>query len=366
MKNNLSDEQIIQGFREGNHDIVSKYFYGYCQVGYNIFDQKYQLRNKENLDFLSLSHQYAIYLMERDWKPLEDHSPEVSLRTWFINGFRYVVLDALKWYRKEFGNISFEDYLTNFNISGDIRLQFNKIVQDLCESQNLSGQDRTIIDMILIKGFKGKEVAEQLEMTPAAISQKYKALKEKLIIPYFKKHFDMELETPEILDVREEMVPEFDYMPSAECNFDFDISFDKKERRIFHDIPFPRVSEEEKKYTPENITHLLPNQIFVFGSNLKGIHRVGLAYIAFVNFGAIMGQGIGLQGQSYAIPSMQGGVDKIRPYVEDFIVFAATHPSLTFFVTRIGCGLAGFSDQDIAPLFRAARSIKNIYLPHGW
>lgn len=95
--------------RQGNYQRIPKgrcqhhreYFYGYCQAGYYIFDQRYQLSEKENLDFMSLAHQYAIYLMEHDWKPLEDHSPEVSLKTWLINGFRYVVLDALKWYRRE-------------------------------------------------------------------------------------------------------------------------------------------------------------------------------------------------------------------------------------------------------------------------
>ena len=93
----LSEQTIISGFHKGNANIIREYFYGYCQAGYYIFDQRYQLSEKENLDFMSLAHQYAIYLMEHDWKPLEDHSPNVSLKTWLINGFRYVVLDALKW-----------------------------------------------------------------------------------------------------------------------------------------------------------------------------------------------------------------------------------------------------------------------------
>ena len=97
---NLSDEEILMGFRKGNAGIIREYFYGYCRVGYSIFDNRYQLSAKENLDFMSLAHQYALYLMEHDWKPLEDRSPSVSLKTWLINGFRYVVLDALKWYQK--------------------------------------------------------------------------------------------------------------------------------------------------------------------------------------------------------------------------------------------------------------------------
>ena len=116
----LSDEEIMRGFRKGNEAIIREYFYGYCRVGYQIFDKRYQLSGKENLDFMSLAHQYALYLMEHDWKPLEDHSPNVSLRTWLINGFRYVVLDALKWYRKEYGSITFEDYLMSFDVTSDL------------------------------------------------------------------------------------------------------------------------------------------------------------------------------------------------------------------------------------------------------
>ena len=111
---------------------------------------------------------------------------------------------------------------------------------------------------------------------------------------------------------------------------------------------------EQKRTTPEFITELQPNEIFVFGSNLQGMHGGGAARVAYRNFGAVMGQGVGLQGQSYAIPTMQGGVETIRPYVDEFITFAKGHPELTFLVTRIGCGIAGFTDEEIAPLFAKA------------
>ncbi len=124
--------------------------------------------------------------------------------------------------------------------------------------------------------------------------------------------------------------------------------------------------KQKKRRTPEFITSLQPNEIFVFGSNLKGLHGGGAAYIAYRKFGAIMGQGVGLQGQSYAIPTMQGGVETIRPYVNDFIQFAKEHPEKIFLVTRIGCGIAGFSDEDISPLFKATHGIDNIILPSGW
>ena len=76
-----------------------------------------------------------------------------------------------------------------------------------------------------------------------------------------------------------------------------------------------------------------------------------------------MGCGVGLRGQSYAIPTMQGGVETIKPYVDDFIAFAREHPELFFYVTRIGCGIAGFKDEEIAPLFDKAMQVPNIYLP---
>lgn len=120
------------------------------------------------------------------------------------------------------------------------------------------------------------------------------------------------------------------------------------------------------EYTPENIKTLKPNEIFVFGSNLAGAHAGGAARIAHRDFGAVWGQGVGLQGQSYAIPTMQAGVGTIVPYVEQFIEFAAAHPELKFYVTRIGCGIAGFSPDEIAPLFKNALGKPNIVLPRDF
>ena len=117
------------------------------------------------------------------------------------------------------------------------------------------------------------------------------------------------------------------------------------------------------EYTPDFVTRLNPGEIFVFGSNLAGMHGGGAARVALDRFGAVPGQGVGLQGQSYAIPTMQGGVDTIRPYVDEFIEFARSHPELKFYVTRIGCGIAGFDDSEIAPLFADARGLKNVVLP---
>ncbi|MBO5612597.1 MAG: hypothetical protein J5918_08380 [Prevotella sp.] len=122
----------------------------------------------------------------------------------------------------------------------------------------------------------------------------------------------------------------------------------------------------ERRFTPDFIRELKPNEIFVFGSNLNGFHGGGAARVAMNKFGAEWGNGVGLQGQSYAIPTMQGGVETIQPYVDEFIAFAKQHMQLTFFVTRIGCGIAGFRDEDIAPLFVEAIDIENIILPKSF
>ena len=118
-----------------------------------------------------------------------------------------------------------------------------------------------------------------------------------------------------------------------------------------------------REYTPERISELKPNEIFVFGSNLAGSHGGGAARLAYNRFGAIWGQGVGLQGQSYAIPTMQGGVETIKPYVDEFIRFAQTRPDLKFYVTQIGCGIAGFKVEEISPLFQAAIDVENVILP---
>ncbi|MBQ2075661.1 MAG: hypothetical protein II462_06870 [Muribaculaceae bacterium] len=121
-----------------------------------------------------------------------------------------------------------------------------------------------------------------------------------------------------------------------------------------------------REYTPNFITQLKENEIFVFGSNLKGMHAGGAARVAVDKFGAVWGQGVGMQGQCYAIPTMQGGVETIQPYVDDFIAYARQHPEYKFLVTRIACGIAGFRVEEIAPLFKAAIDVENIILPQDF
>ena len=107
----------------------------------------------------------------------------------------------------------------------------------------------------------------------------------------------------------------------------------------------------------KNIGSETPIEIFVFGSNLAGRHGAGSALHAKKHHGAIQGQGVGLQGTSYAIPTKDSKLvslplDKIETYVLEFIVFAKNNPCLVFKIVRIGCGLAGYTDQQIAPMFK--------------
>lgn len=121
-----------------------------------------------------------------------------------------------------------------------------------------------------------------------------------------------------------------------------------------------------ERITSDHIESLASNEIFVFGSNLAGVHGGGAARVAYKKFGAVWGQGVGLQGQSYGIPTMHGGVARIQPYVDEFIIFAEDHPELNFLVTRIGCGIAGFKDSEIAPLFERAKDLENVWLPRSF
>lgn len=126
-----------------------------------------------------------------------------------------------------------------------------------------------------------------------------------------------------------------------------------------------------ERITPDNITHLNDKEIFVFGSNLGGRHGKGAAKTA-LTWGARYGQGNGLWGKTYAIPTKSYDVrktlsiEKIKVYVDEFIEQAKYHIGNIFLVTEIGCGLAGYKPKEIAPLFKNAIEIENIYLPKNF
>ena len=122
------------------------------------------------------------------------------------------------------------------------------------------------------------------------------------------------------------------------------------------------------RITPDNIQSLNENEIFVFGSNESGIHGGGAAKTALELFGAKSGVGFGPQGQSFAIPTKNWRIGRLSPifihqYVVRFLAYASLQPELKFYVTEIGCGIAGYTPEDIAWMFRESMEDENIYLP---
>lgn len=140
-----------------------------------------------------------------------------------------------------------------------------------------------------------------------------------------------------------------------------------EERRMSREEMLERKRQYAKEYygprvSNDHIYHLEENEIFVFGSNADGFHNGGAAAYAMGKFGAIWGQGEGLQGQSYAIPTT-GGIVKMSEAIGRFTTFAAEHPELRFLVTRIGCGVAGYSVGQIAHMFKECIPLENVALP---
>ena len=131
------------------------------------------------------------------------------------------------------------------------------------------------------------------------------------------------------------------------------------------------VEETDYKYirkwcTPNKVTSLKPDQIFVYGSNLEGNNGGGAARDAQDLFGAKHGIGVGRNGRCYAIPTMDGSVEAIKLYVDDFIKYASEHKELEFLLTPIGCGIAGYTPNQIAPLFKEGLKYGNIVFPKSF
>lgn len=124
-------------------------------------------------------------------------------------------------------------------------------------------------------------------------------------------------------------------------------------------------SERVQKYAPDNIREIAENQVFVFNNTSNGCSNARTALAAYKYHGAVKGVAEGLTGQSYSIPT-DGGLDNIRKCVERFLKFASDHPELEFLVTKIGCGVAGYTEADIAPFFMDAESMDNVLLPESF
>lgn len=365
----LTDYEILEGFRNADEHIVKEYFYGYCRVAYYIYDRRYDLQYKPGMDFYSLAHEYYLALIKHDFRQLEDRKPTMSLKTWMVNGFRFLVFDKLKALKKERLKESLEERMGNTHLRFDVHdyefaEEFRNTIDEICRTYyGRDSRNSIILQMLFVEGFKGKEIAAQLGISQPAVTERYNRMMHDVVVPYFKRYF---VTNKYGLPTRYEkfMEDECSYSmarpsvgakmprPSVGANRDF----------IFRDMD----KKKKGRVTPSWIDDLQENEVFVFGSNLAGMHGGGAARVARLRFGAVMGNGVGMQGRSYAIPTMQGGTETIRPYVNDFIAYAKEHPELTFFVTPIGCGIAGFEPEDIAPLFEEASNVENIWLPKSF
>ena len=387
----LTDAALLEGLMQHDERITRDFFYDTCQMAYHIYNKEYQLASVPGMDFYTLAHEYYLSLEVHHWRPLTDRPPQTSLRNWMIGGFRYVILDRFKQQTHEF-NIDSLDFSVGADgnapwdaiAADDYQQRVRNMVNEIISSH--FAQDRyaqSILYGILVAGYKAKEVALDLGITPSAVSQRYHRLMEEVVKPYFRHYYDTTAEGTYAMPAYDEC-----YMADTMSEVG-SISLPKskgrglvsssQERTTINPFwrknqaevtaaPLPRLritahtsSQELRAYMDAN-----PNAVLIFGSNLYGLHLGGIARMAQECYGAKEGVGKGLQGRTYAIPTMQGGIQSIAPYVDEFIAFAEANPHLPFIVTRIGCGVAGFTPEEIGPLFEEARGLRNVLLPEDF
>lgn len=183
----LDEKEIITGFKLKNPQITQRFFYAFCKKAYMTWDKKYQLLEKEELDFYTLSNDYYYRIASNNWKELEEERKTASLETWIIGGFRYSVLDALEKYNteqdKKFKSLSLENYSGKISILADntSNIDFTQI-RDVILKDSIN---KIIFDKYHIQGYNMKEIAEELKITPSAVSQRYKNII-KIITHYYK------------------------------------------------------------------------------------------------------------------------------------------------------------------------------------
>ena len=353
----LNDDQIVEGLRRHDETITRDYFYGFCRIAYFLLNKKYHLIGKEGLDFYSLAHEYYLSLVLKDWLPLTQRKKEMKLSTWMVNGFRFIVLDKIKAQQSKMIYESLEERLKQrmndieFNIDDD-PMNYSSTIDELCIELDIRAIDRQILIAFLQDGYKSKEIAGWLGITPSAVSQRYHKILNDKIIPYFKighsQFTNKYMEEPALRPCT----------LSSRSSFDIDESPDSMEIGLGSAL-----SSEKKIFIGEaEFTSQPLHNIYVFESNLLGIPMSRSAEEAIKYYGAQRGQSNGLYGDSYAIPTMQGDVDTIMPYIEEFTSFARGNSDMQFNVSNIGID-SGFDAYEIAPLFREASLLDNVVLP---
>lgn len=369
MVENLTDDEILQRLKRYDEKVTGEFFYDICHIAYCIDDKKYGLRYKTGLDFFSLAHEYYLRLLNNDWRQIEKRKPNISLANWMMNGFHFLVRERLLSYSKGHIEESIEERVSKGQLVFDTpednsQEEVKEMVEEICHAYYDSDRkSQSILRMILVMGMKGKEVASLLGITPAAVSQRYHAMMNKVVRPYFLRYYDR----PSVSYYDQ---PLMNYMrlpesPTTSSKLDLDVS---SERGFFAEQfsmeGYRPMELNSDRITPSIIHTLHEDEIFVFGSDLRGAHCDGATYQVLRNFGAQLGKGVGPLGQCYAIPTIIGHYHRILPFILDFYEFVTTHPQYTFLVTPIGCGIAGFTPDEIAPMFEWAKDVDNIRLPY--
>ena len=350
----LSDEQIVEGLRLHDEQITRDYFYGYCRIAYHHFDKTYNLSGREGLDFYSLAHEYYLSLVLKNWEPLRHRKPGVRLSTWMVGGFRFVMLDKIKALQSHSIYESLDERLRSRHtreefVFTDQPVSYNSTIDELCRELDIRAIDRQILIAMLQDGYKSKEIAGMLGITPSAVSQRYHKMLNERIVPYFKQD---ERSRP-TREVRRELPIVMSQESFAEESFDRSPMLGSAPMAEPDFTPVERIARRRMHRTPSNI--------YVFESNLLGIPLSSSAHEAIKHHGAESHPTSGLTGDSYAIPTMQGDVETIEPYVERFTAFAYDNSDTLFDVTNIGAE-SGFDTYEIAPLFEEASRLRNVRL----
>lgn len=350
----LSDDEIVEGFINGDEKITRNYFYTYCQKAYRVCNKLYDL-GKKGINEFAFAHRYYLIQANGHWKNLINRDKNISLQNWMLTRMKFMSLDLVDEYNKRKERLEYSDNLGDYEPRDRYsREEVYAMINDLCD--NYYKDDpvaRTILRLRCVYGMKGEEIALKLHMkSSSAVSQRWKKMKEEVVVPYFKKYY---VEHEHYESPREEM-----YMQRSYC-------YDMAPSSIPGLTSFMRadsfVPKKPKLVTPELVESLKPGQVYVYGSDLLGLHVGRTARLAVEKFGAVMGEGSGLWGQSYGIPTMQGPAERVKPYVEEFTDFAKYHRDMKFLVTKVGCGIAGFDAREIAPMFKEASELKNVWLP---
>lgn len=361
MIENLTDTEILQGLKRYDEKVTNEFFYDTCRIAYCMDKKKYGLDHKQGMDFFSLAHEYYIRLCNNSWQQLEKRKPGITLANWTINGFHYLVRERLKAFSQGHFEESIEERASKGKLLFDPPVdnrqeEIRMMVEDICHTYyNSDHKAQTILRMILIKGMKGKEVATMIGITPAAVSQRFHTMMNQIVKPYFIKYYD------------EPSMIQYAHLPDSITPSS--IIFPREMVDSLHCLDVTETKQKTfspSRITPSIIHSLQMNEIFVFGSDLQGTLCGHTTFKALQSVGAQLGKGIGPQGQCYAIPTIVGALKNIQPYIDDFHIYVVTHPKQTFLVTPIGCDIAGFTPEDIAPMFGWAKEMENICLPQDF